>query len=130
MAGTVQGVRNVDMTDEFRNIDDARIQCVLDDQVSCYVNATQWGTCADLACELVAAHLLAMALGGTTGPTGPVTSESAGGLSVSYGSAPMASGDGFWSSTSFGQRYLQLASTRPTTPLTLTANIAVTAVVP
>ena len=62
MAGTVQGVRNVDMMETLRNVDNSVIQCVLDDQVSCYVNDSAWGSCAALASELVAAHLMTIAM--------------------------------------------------------------------
>ena len=130
MAATVQDVRNVDLAESLRNVDDARITCVLNEQVPCYINESAWGSCAGLAQSLVAAHLITIALRGSTSAAGPVVSESAGGLSRSYAAPASTTGSGgFWASTTFGQRYQQLASTRMTTPIALTANIAVTNVV-
>lgn len=129
MPATAQDVRNVDMTNVFGTIDDAQISCVLADQVPCYVNEAAWGSCATLAQALVAAHLMVVALQGESGSAGPVVSESAGGVSRSYAAPSITSGSSFWSTSSFGLRYLQLLSTRMTTPITLTADIAVATVV-
>ncbi len=98
---------------------DDQITCILADEVPCHVNEAQFGDCATKAEALVAAHLLTLGLAGSTSPTGAVTSESAGGVSRSYASAPTTAAGGFWSSTSFGLRYLAIASTRITTPLVL-----------
>ncbi len=119
MAATVQDVRNVDLGDLLKAVDDSRIQCVLTDEVPCYINESQFGTCADLAEALIAAHIITLALRGGTGPAGPVVSESGGGLSRSYASPAVASGSSFWASSVFGQRYLEIARTRLTTPIAL-----------
>ena len=120
MTATVQDVRNVDLGNALLSVDDARIQCVINDEVPCYFNEAQLGECADLAGALVAAHLITLAHRGTSGPAGPVTSEKAGGLSRSYASTSSTSeGASFWMSTSFGQRYWQIARTRMTTFVTV-----------
>ncbi len=119
MAATAQDVRNLDLTNAFGLISDDQITCLLAGEVSCYVNEAQFGDCATQAQALVAAHLLTMSLAGSTSPSGAVTSESAGGVSRSYASAPTTAAGGFWASTSFGQRYWAIASTRITTPLVL-----------
>lgn len=119
MAATAQDVRNLDLTNAFGLISDPQIDCILADEVPCYVNEAQFGDCAKQAQALVAAHLLTLGLAGSTSPTGAVTSESAGGLSRSYASAPTTAGAGFWASTSFGQRYWAIASTRITSPMVL-----------
>lgn len=117
MASTVQGVRNLDLTNRFANVSDARIQCIIDDVVPCYVNAAAWGTCADLAGELVACHELEIGFRGGSSPAGPVSSESAGGVSVSYASPSVTGSDGYWTSSTFGQKFLALKKTRLTTPI-------------
>lgn len=125
-AATVQDVRNVDMSNSLKGVDDTRIQCVLTDEVPCYVNEVQWGTCAILAQSLVAAHLITVAFQGSTRAAGPVTSESAGGVSRSFASPTVSAGSSFWMSTAFGQRYQQLKSTRITSPIVLCPREVVT----
>jgi len=123
---TVQDVRNVDMANSLINVIASSIQCVLDDQVPCYVDEGQWGTCAILAESLVAAHLVTVAFQGSTRAAGPVTSESAGGVSRSFASPTVSSGSSFWVSTGFGQRYEQLKRTRITSPIVLCPREVVT----
>lgn len=125
-AATVQDVRNVDMSNSLKGVDDALIQCVLTDEVPCYVNEAQWGTCAILAQSLVAAHFITVAFQGSTRAAGPVTSESAGGVSRSFASPTVSAGSSFWMSTGFGQRYQQLKSTRITSPIVLCPREVVT----
>ena len=119
MAATAQDVRNLDLTNAFGLISDDQITCLLADEVPCYVNEAQFGSCATKAQALVAAHLLTLGLAGSTSPSGAVTSESAGGVSRSYASAPTSAADGFWMSTSFGMRYQAIAKTRITAPMVL-----------
>ena len=116
---TAQDVHNVDWTNSFALISDDKINCVLADEAACYVNEAQFGDCADLALALVAAHIITLGLRGGTSPSGSVTSESAGGLSRSYASTTSSESAGFWQTTTFGQRYWALASTRITTPMVL-----------
>lgn len=123
---TVQDVRNVDMSNSLLNVTDPQVQCVLDDQVPCYVNEAQWGTCAKLAQALVAAHIITVAHQGSTRPAGPVTSESAGGVSRSFASSTVSAGSSFWISTGFGQRFQQLKMSRMTSPIVLSSPVAVT----
>ena len=105
MTATAQDVRKLDWTNIFGLIDDARINCVIADDVPCFVNEAQWGTCATQAQALVAAHLIAVGLKGGTAPSGSVTAESAGGISRSYASSTTSEAGGFWQSTTFGQRF-------------------------
>lgn len=122
MAATVNDVRNCDYTGELDCVSDDQIACVLAHEVPCYVNRDQFCDCADKAEALVAAHIIALGLRGSSSPQGPVTSESAGGLSRSYGTVGTASGSaGFWQSTTFGQRYWAIASSRITSPIVLCA---------
>jgi hypothetical protein len=111
MVATVNDVRNCDFTGELDCVDDDRIACILAHEVPCYINAEQFCDCAAKAEALVAAHII------------PVTAESAGGLSRSYGTVGSASGSaGFWQSTTFGQRYWAIASSRITSPIVLCAD--------
>ena len=66
-----------------------------------------------LARIYLAAHFGSGALpgSGSSGPPGTVTSESAGGLSRSYGSMPTALASGLVGGTWYGQQYIAL--TRP-----------------
>ena len=123
MTATAQTVRNVDLADTLSNVSNDRIECVIADEVPCYVNEAQWGDCADLAQALVAAHIITIALMGSTAPGGAVTSESAGGLSRSYAtSSPSSDQSAFWQSTSFGRRFWQLHETRLASPTVLVAS--------
>lgn len=119
MAATAQDVRRLDWTNMFGLLDDAQITCVLSEDVPCFVNESQWGSCATQAQALVAAHLIAMGLKGGSSPSGSVTAESAGGISRSYASSSMSGTGGFWQSTTFGMRYWALLSTRAFSPMVL-----------
>lgn len=119
MAATAQDVHNVDYTNALALISDDKINCVLQDEVPCYVNEAQFGTCATLAQALVAAHIITLGMRGGTSPSGSVTSESAGGLSRSYASTSSSEASGFFQTTTFGQRYWAIASTRITSPMVL-----------
>ena len=119
MVATAQDVRNIDLTDSFRLLSDAQIDCVIADEVPCYINAAQFGDCASQAEALVAAHLMTMGMAGPTSPSGAVTAESGGGLSRTYASTPTTGSASFWASTSFGNRYWAMASTRLTSPMVL-----------
>jgi hypothetical protein len=116
---TVQDVRNVDMSDSLSCVTGDRIAYVLATEVPCYVYADAWGTCATLAQSLAAAHIITIALQGDAGTAGPVVSESAGGVSRSYAAPAVTSGTAFWSTSSFGLRFLQLQSTRIASPITV-----------
>lgn len=66
-----------------------------------------------LARIYLAAHFGAISLAGATGASGPVTSESAGGLSRSYGTTTSTSSGSGIERTGYGQLYLQLVRTSP-----------------
>lgn len=72
-----------------------------------------WGDCADEACLYLTAHLLASS-GGAGGPgggvAGPITSESVGNLSRSYGQINFNSqgNDELFAITKYGQLFLNL----------------------
>lgn len=122
MTATAQDVRNVDWTNSFELISDGQIDCVIADEVPCYLNEIQWGTCATKGQALVAAHIITLGLRGGTSAAGPVTAESAGGVSRSYASATISGTDAFWQSTTFGQRYLAMAKMRLSSPMVLVAD--------
>lgn len=105
---------------EALGISDATMQVFLDDAIA-HLDENAWGECYERAVYYYAAHALTMnqrrteavtggGLGGASGSSGPVTSASADGLSVSY-AAPKASdgdGDDWYRQTSYGQEYLNL----------------------
>jgi hypothetical protein len=92
---------------------DARIQLFIDDTI-CIMGAdeSRW-SCYDPAQAYLTAHFLAVGTatesGSSSGTAGPITSKSAGGVSVTRGytaSPGMSQQDSFYSSTSYGQRFL------------------------
>lgn len=118
---TVENVHELDLHNEFVDIADGYIQCLLDRQVVAIIGPV-WAEC-DLQVigeSLVAAHMLTMALNGSDGPAGAVTAESAGGLSRSY-AQPGGMNDtvGDWNATTYGRQYLTLRATLPTSPAVL-----------
>lgn len=84
MAATVQSVRDLDLGGAFSALTEAQIQTYLD-LAARMIDASVWGDCYDQAHALLGAHLVQEATQAATGAVGPVTSASAGGLSVSYG---------------------------------------------
>lgn len=71
-----------------------------------------------LARVYIAAHFASLsptatASGGTSGTVGPITSESEGGISRSYGDMTTVPGsaDSSWAATIYGQKYAMLART-------------------
>ena len=119
MAATPAMVQKLDLAGEFSGISDEIIQCIIDDDAVPRVGEI-WGDCRDQATTLMAAHILARRLKGSSAPAGPVVSQSAGGLSRTY-AGPSGPGisDNLLMSTTYGQDYLALAAKIPTTPLTL-----------
>jgi hypothetical protein len=83
------------------------------------VNAERWGTLTDIAIELCTAHHIALAArdqaASATGAipgemTGPVSAKSVDKVSVAYDTGAAAlTNAGFWSLTTYGVRFLQLA---------------------
>lgn len=118
---TVEDVRNLDIREDLSQVHDGYIQCVLDDEAACIIGDI-WGSLRRRGEALVAAHIVSRELQGSNGPAGPVVSESAGGLSRSYASpGGLSRSDSDWGSTPYGQRYLRLRATLPTSPIALGA---------
>lgn len=102
---------------EFSTELDARIQIFID-EAEIVLNEEYWGTKYDLGAYYYTAHLLAMANGATAaggsggGSGGPVSGKSVDGVSVSYATGSTggggSSGSVWLTSTSYGQRYLEL----------------------
>lgn len=117
MAVTPQDVRDLSLTCEFDSLSDTQIQAAIDD-ASATIEDTSW--CSehiDPATKNLAAHLLALRMGGSTGVAGPVTSESAGGISRSFGTAGSTRGSSYYQMTIWGQEYARLLSLQLFTPL-------------
>ena len=126
MVATVDDVLCLDLVGDFDDIPPKFIQCTLDREVTCHAPEGVWGEKHVIAQSLVAAHIVTLAQEGSDGPAGPVVSESAGGLSRTYASGSGGTeSDAYWSSTSYGRRYLALRRTLPLTPLTLHCPVTV-----
>jgi hypothetical protein len=108
MSVTASDIRDLP-SGEFSSLTDAVINRFLA-EAGREVNASVWGDRYDDGILYLTAHLLAFAKKGATGAAGPVTSETAGPLSISYGGAATAS-DAALASTSYGRRYLEIAHT-------------------
>ena len=96
---------------EFDSVLDARIQVFIDDSVV-ILNTVYWEDKYDLGLYYLTAHYLTLASlteAGSSGPTGPVAAKTVDGVSISYANpANNDLSDAFYSSTSYGQRYLAL----------------------
>ena len=121
IVATVDDVRCLDKLGELTSLSEKDIQCILDLEVVCFVGSTTvWGSCLRLAQSLVAAHIAFLSIQGADAASGPVVSESAGGLSRSYGqTSTSGSTSEYWGSTTWGRQYLQLRRARATTPMVL-----------
>jgi len=94
---------------------DARIQLFLDD-TTCFIgtNEARWCGKYNLAHCYLAAHLLTIGTGTEAGDTsstaGPISSKSAGGVSVTRAvtSKDRSDADEFYSTTSYGQQFLTI----------------------
>ncbi len=95
---------------------DARIQLFLDDAADCYmgVDEARWCNVYDKAQAYLAAHLLTIGTGSEAGDSntkaGPISSKSAGGVSVTRAVSSKARSDvdDFYMSTSYGQQFVIL----------------------
>lgn len=97
---------------EFDSVADARIQLFIDDSVV-ILNESFWGAKYDLGIYYLTAHYLTLAekseSGGTSGTSGAISSRSVDGTSVTYASiTPDDSSEGYYLSTTYGQRYIAL----------------------
>lgn len=95
---------------------DARIQLFLDDAKDCYLgtNEARWCGKYDYAQAYLAAHLLVIGTGAEAGDSsvkaGPISSKSAGGVSVSRAVMvkDRSDTDDFYMSTVYGQQFLNI----------------------
>ena len=100
---------------EFKDVNQVKIKMAIDD-AALQVSARIWGNLYEQGVYALAAHLLYLgggyeADGQADGqPARTVASESADGLSISYGSsnAGLSGEYGTYETTSYGQRYLEL----------------------
>jgi hypothetical protein len=98
---------------------DARIQLFLDDAANCYMGTDEnrWRNKYNYAQCYLAAHLLTVATGAEAGDTsvksGPVSSKSAGGVSVSRAvvAKDRSDQDDFYMGTVYGQQFLNIRNT-------------------
>ena len=119
MAATPAMVQKLDLAGEFSGISDDIIQCIIDDDAVPRVGEI-WGDCRDQATALMAAHILARRMEGSSAPAGPVVGQSSGGLSRTYaGPSGVGISELQLMTTTYGQDYLALAAKSPTTVLTL-----------
>lgn len=117
MPVTVDDIRALSPIGEFDGVKDPAIQSAID-QASLTIEPTSWcEEFVDPATANLAAHILALRLGGSNGVAGPVTSESAGGISRSFGFAGSTSGSSYYQKTIWGQEYERLLRMQPMTPI-------------
>ncbi len=117
---------------EFAAVASQTIQFFIDQAVP-FINFTLWDDKADLAHAYYTAHLMKMsgingsgAAGGGALP-GPITSESVGDLSRSYGSSGGSGGAAAssLSSTGYGNVFLSLMKTVQVSPMVVTDTVLV-----
>ena len=111
-------VRALSLTGEFDKLTDPQIQAVID-YVAKIVNLDVCGDLAEDYCKFFTAHLLTMRKrSGSKG--GPVTAQSAGGISQSYAVPSSLSERQAWLMQSpWGQEVMHLQRIIPATPLAL-----------
>lgn len=98
---------------------DARVQLFLDDAVNIYMgdDELRWCNKYDYAQAYLAAHLLTVNTGAEAGDSsakaGPVSSKTAGGVSVTRAvtAKDRSDTDEFLSTTSYGQQFLNIRNT-------------------
>lgn len=104
---------------EFSNVTDypdARIQLFIDDASTIYMGSdeTRWCNYYNIAQAYLAAHLLYTAeqasFGNASANVGPISSKSAGGVSVTKAVQVKlrSDGDEYFMTTQYGQRYITL----------------------
>ena len=104
MAATPADVRARDINGSFAGLTDEQIQVFLDDAaMQLGDEPSVWGDCYDLAQIYLAAHMMVGAAFGAT--AGPVTSATAGRLSISIGSGGAWAG---YNTTRWGQELVAL----------------------
>jgi hypothetical protein len=123
MPATIEQVRALDLVGAFSCFTDGQITNALT-KAGFYINEAAWdvGSPGRGACglSLLAAHFIGSAprTGNSTGaaPSGPVTAQSAGGISRSYGTVGGRVSESSFSSTTWGLQYLEMRRGVPTTP--------------
>lgn len=98
---------------------DVRIQLFLDDAANCYMgpDENRWYGKYDYAQSFLAAHLLTVGTGSEAGDSsvkaGPVSSKTAGGVSVSRAvvAKDRSDLDDFYMGTTYGQQFLIIRNT-------------------
>jgi len=98
---------------------DPRVQLFLDDATNCYMGTDEarWCNKYDYAQAYLAAHLLTVGTGAEAGDSasraGPVSSKTAGGVSVTKAvtAKDRSDSDEFLMSTSYGQQFLIIRNT-------------------
>jgi len=106
-------VRFPEFSDET-DFPDARVQLFLDDAVAIYMGTDElrWGTKYDYAQAYLGAHLLTQGanseVGDSSSKVGPISSKSAGGVSLTRAvvAKDRADSDEFFMSTVYGQQFL------------------------
>lgn len=75
------------------------------------INCAFWGELYNLASKLLAMHIIADTVAGSSGSAGPVSSKSAGELSITYATPSSSAYTGLYSSTGWGRRFAELLAT-------------------
>jgi hypothetical protein len=93
----------------FDALSDAEIQLAID-EAALNIDEDLWGDYYDIGLYYLSAHILIAttptALGGLAGASGPVTSQRAGAVSVSFAAGASAVSASSYGSTGYGQQYL------------------------
>lgn len=94
---------------EFNDIGAGRINAVIGIAHG-RLGEAAWGDCFEYAQALLTAHMLASALSGNSmdGGTGPITSQSVGDLSESFGQLNVSDSDSVYTTTKYGVEFLAL----------------------
>jgi hypothetical protein len=88
---------------EFTTTSNDTIQMLIDEAT---LLITNFGTYQDIATNYLTAHLLT--LNGKSSPSNSIASKTVGSVSISYGGSNGTLTESFYSSTSYGQMYLDL----------------------
>jgi hypothetical protein len=106
-----------EMFTEFAGKSDAYIQIYID-QAVLSVNAAIWTGKTEVGIAYLTGHLMALMIPGSTGPSGPVTSEKVGDLSRNYASVTIANSNEYHQ-TIYGTEFLRLRRSLPISPMVL-----------
>jgi hypothetical protein len=119
---TEDDVRNVDLVGVFEKLTEGQINNAID-CAELYIGEDAWNEDAPgratKGCAYLAAFFLKDGLEGGDAAAGPVTGESAGGLSISFQGLSGKLSESAFAANSFGRMYLELRRLVPSTPLVL-----------